>query len=366
MAKQKVVLKLSMEDAKKRAKAMKCAVGMHGVLSVSHEGDKMTVVGEGIDSVTLTTLLRKKMGYVELEVVAVVEEKKEEKKEKEKEVKVEAKPVIFPYIHYGQSVGAITQPPYYYVDVREPSYDENNCSIISFPFSFLAFSHFRASARNSNTLLRASSVCSKTKGNISLSMAKKKVVLKLSMEDAKRRAKAMQCAVGLLASSKTEGNTTSSSSMAKQKVVLKLSMEDAKKRAKAMKCAVGMHGVLSVLHEGNKMTVVGEGIDSVTLTTLLRKKMGYVELEVVVVVEEKKKEEKNEKEKEVKVEAKPVILPYIHYGQSVGAITQPPYYYVDVREPSYDENNCSIINNKKIVSNETDVNCIPIYRFLLG
>ncbi|PKU75863.1 hypothetical protein MA16_Dca005910 [Dendrobium catenatum] len=51
---QKVVLKLSMEDAKKRSKAMQCAVGMHGVLSVSHEGDKMTVVGEGIDSVALT------------------------------------------------------------------------------------------------------------------------------------------------------------------------------------------------------------------------------------------------------------------------------------------------------------------------
>ncbi|KAL0904707.1 hypothetical protein M5K25_026846 [Dendrobium thyrsiflorum] len=86
MAKQKVVLKLSMEDAKKRAKAMKCAVGMHGVLSVSHEGDKMTVVGQGIDSVTLTRLLRKKMGCVELEVVTPVEKKKEEK-EKEKEEK---------------------------------------------------------------------------------------------------------------------------------------------------------------------------------------------------------------------------------------------------------------------------------------
>ncbi|KAH0448374.1 hypothetical protein IEQ34_022174 [Dendrobium chrysotoxum] len=125
---QKVVLNLSMEDAKKRSKAMQCAVGMHGVLSVSHEGDKMTVVGEGIDSVALTRLLRKKMGYVELEVVTTVEEKKEEKK-----VKVEAEgiksniqPVILPY-YYGQSVGAITQPPYYYVD---PSYDQNNCSIM--------------------------------------------------------------------------------------------------------------------------------------------------------------------------------------------------------------------------------------------
>ncbi|KAI0488788.1 hypothetical protein KFK09_028627 [Dendrobium nobile] len=132
MAKQKVVLKLSMEDAKKRSKAMQCAVGMHGVLSVSHEGDKMTVVGEGIDSVALTTLLRKKMGYVELELVTAVEEKKEEKKVKvETEVKSNIQPVILPHhYYYGQSVGAFTQPLYYHADVREPSYDEDSCSIM--------------------------------------------------------------------------------------------------------------------------------------------------------------------------------------------------------------------------------------------
>ncbi|PKU75861.1 disease resistance protein Pik-1-like [Dendrobium catenatum] len=127
MAKQKVVLKLCMEDAKKRSKAMQCAVGMHGVLSVSHEGDKMTVVGEEIDSVALTTLLRKKMGCAKLELVTAVEEKKEEKKVKvETEVKSNIQPVILPY-YYGQSVGAITQPPYYYVD---HSYDQNSCSIM--------------------------------------------------------------------------------------------------------------------------------------------------------------------------------------------------------------------------------------------
>ncbi|KAH0449064.1 hypothetical protein IEQ34_022864 [Dendrobium chrysotoxum] len=241
-----------MEDAKKRSKAMQCAVGMHGVLSVSHEGDKMTVVGEGIDSVALTRLLRKKMGYVELEVVTTVEEKKEEKK-----VKVEAEgiksniqPVILPYYH-GQSVGAITQPPYYYVDP--------NCQA-------------------TNRLLHFSLI------NL------------------------------------------------QQKVVLKLSMEDAKKRSKAMRCAVGMHGVLSVSHEGDKMTVVGEGIDSVALTRLLRKKMGYVELEVVTTVDEKKEEKEVKVEAEGKSNIQPMIFPYY----------QPPYYYV--REANYDQNNCSILS----------------------
>ncbi|KAL0904709.1 hypothetical protein M5K25_026848 [Dendrobium thyrsiflorum] len=115
---QKVVLKLSMEDAKKRAKAMRCAVGMLGVLSVSHEGDKMTVVGQGIDSVTLTRLLRKKMGCVELEVVTPVEKKKEEKEKEKEEGKSNIQPVIWPYYPL----------PYYYA--REANYDQNNCSIL--------------------------------------------------------------------------------------------------------------------------------------------------------------------------------------------------------------------------------------------
>ncbi|KAI0488789.1 hypothetical protein KFK09_028628 [Dendrobium nobile] len=103
-----------------------------GVLSVSQEGDKITVVGEGIDSVALTRLLRKKMGNVELELVTIVEEKKEEKKVKvEAEVKNNIQPVILPHhYYYGQSVGALPQPLYYHADVREPSYDPDSCSIM--------------------------------------------------------------------------------------------------------------------------------------------------------------------------------------------------------------------------------------------
>lgn len=86
---------------------------------MSHDGDKLTVVGEEIDSVGLTTLLRKKMRYRYVELVTVtVEEKKMEKEEKEAATN--------PY-YYGHPVTAIIPPPYYYRDV---GYDQNSCSII--------------------------------------------------------------------------------------------------------------------------------------------------------------------------------------------------------------------------------------------
>ncbi|CAL9758711.1 unnamed protein product [Musa acuminata subsp. burmannicoides] len=75
---QKVVMKLSMEDSKKRSKALKAAVGLPGVISAALEGDRMVVVGDGVDSVTLTMVLRKKMGYVELVSVGSAEEKKKD------------------------------------------------------------------------------------------------------------------------------------------------------------------------------------------------------------------------------------------------------------------------------------------------
>ncbi|KAK8914326.1 hypothetical protein KSP39_PZI023937 [Platanthera zijinensis] len=126
MAKKKVVLKLSnVGDAKNRSKAMQCAVGLNGIESVSMDGDKITVVGEGIDSVQLTKLLRKKMGYADLMTVASVEEKKETKAEPPAPAKT-AQQLTWPS-YYGGPV--VAQPPYYY-DVREPSYDEDSCCIM--------------------------------------------------------------------------------------------------------------------------------------------------------------------------------------------------------------------------------------------
>ena len=134
MGKQKVVLKLSMDDARRRAKALKCVVGVPGVVLASVEGDKITVVGEGVDSVVLTTQLRKKMGYVELLTVAAVEEKKEEKKEaKAPEAAADPKtvqPVFWPPYYPHPAANWVVQQPSY-SDVREAGYDnENTCSIM--------------------------------------------------------------------------------------------------------------------------------------------------------------------------------------------------------------------------------------------
>ncbi|XP_078171434.1 heavy metal-associated isoprenylated plant protein 47-like isoform X2 [Carex rostrata] len=88
MTKQKMVVKLLLGDTKKRKKALKTAVIMDGVVSAALDGDKLVVIGDGTDSVTMTTLLRKKLGYADLISVASAEEKKEEKK---------VHPLIHPY-----------------------------------------------------------------------------------------------------------------------------------------------------------------------------------------------------------------------------------------------------------------------------
>ncbi|KAJ4755115.1 Heavy metal transport/detoxification superfamily protein [Rhynchospora pubera] len=92
MAKQKVVVKLSLDDAKKRTKALKTAVTMNGVISVALDGDKLTVIGDGTDVVNLTTQLRKKLGYADLISVGSGDEKKEEKKETKN-----VQPLTYPY-----------------------------------------------------------------------------------------------------------------------------------------------------------------------------------------------------------------------------------------------------------------------------
>lgn len=104
-----------------------------GVLSISHEGDKLIVVGDGIDSVTLTTLLRKKMGYVELVMVTMVEEKKETQEKKEVKLEEEAKsnnkPLIWPD-YYVQPMGNMIYPLNHHVNIIEHDSDQNNCCIM--------------------------------------------------------------------------------------------------------------------------------------------------------------------------------------------------------------------------------------------
>ncbi|KAJ6792459.1 heavy metal-associated domain containing protein [Iris pallida] len=62
----KMVLKVPVNDAKKRSKAMKEAATMSGFVSVQLEGDHMVVVGDGMDAVELVARLRKRVGHTEL------------------------------------------------------------------------------------------------------------------------------------------------------------------------------------------------------------------------------------------------------------------------------------------------------------
>lgn len=84
--KQKIVIKMSLNDQKSRYRAMKIAAGVSGVEGTAIQGDnkdQIEVTGEGVDSVKLTSLLRKKFGYAKLVSVGDVGkpgEKKEEKK----------------------------------------------------------------------------------------------------------------------------------------------------------------------------------------------------------------------------------------------------------------------------------------------
>nr|XP_010942540.1 heavy metal-associated isoprenylated plant protein 16 [Elaeis guineensis] len=112
MVKQKIVMKVSMDDSKKRSKALKSAVGSTGVISAKIDGDKMEVEGDGVDSIALTTTLRKRMGYAELVSVAAMDEKKEEKKEEKETVP----PATWAYPH----VPVVVHQPYY----------DSNCNIM--------------------------------------------------------------------------------------------------------------------------------------------------------------------------------------------------------------------------------------------
>ncbi|XP_058112930.1 uncharacterized protein LOC131255974 [Magnolia sinica] len=106
-----------MNDPKCRSKAMKAAVSIPGVISATLEGndmDQLAVVGNEVDSVKLTTLLRKKMGITELISLAVVDEKKdEEKKEEEKKPETVVWPTSWAYQYSGpQPVHYVYQDPY--------------------------------------------------------------------------------------------------------------------------------------------------------------------------------------------------------------------------------------------------------------
>ncbi|KAI3769462.1 hypothetical protein L6452_00565 [Arctium lappa] len=77
MAKQKIVVKVTMKNCKSSRKALQIAVSVSGVESVAIlDNERIAVIGEQIDSVQLACLLRKSVGHTDLVSVGPVEEKK--------------------------------------------------------------------------------------------------------------------------------------------------------------------------------------------------------------------------------------------------------------------------------------------------
>ncbi|XP_023891311.1 heavy metal-associated isoprenylated plant protein 46 [Quercus suber] len=107
------------EGEKARNKAMKIAVGLSGVESLTLKGqnrDQIEVKGD-IDAVKLVTLLRKKVGHAS--IVSVAEDKKEEKEEEKKDEKKDEPKIKWPH-----------GSPYVFYEIIDPCYDTNVCSIM--------------------------------------------------------------------------------------------------------------------------------------------------------------------------------------------------------------------------------------------
>ncbi|XP_042374563.1 heavy metal-associated isoprenylated plant protein 14-like [Zingiber officinale] len=129
-------MRLPMEDAKRRSKALRTAVGLPGVVSVSLDKDRLTVVGEGIDSVALTVVLRKKMGPVEL--LSVGDERKDDKirqpsssSSSSSAVGTENKSTwLTPPVSYNYAYQAPVQSYYHPYPYEVRSADQENCSIM--------------------------------------------------------------------------------------------------------------------------------------------------------------------------------------------------------------------------------------------
>ena len=95
---QKIVIKMTMPNAKSRARAMELAAKASGVGSIGITGDlkdRLEVVGEGIDITCLVHCLRKKV-CCHAEILQVEEVKDKKPEEKKEEKKEEPKPCPCP------------------------------------------------------------------------------------------------------------------------------------------------------------------------------------------------------------------------------------------------------------------------------
>ncbi|KAK4279106.1 hypothetical protein QN277_016861 [Acacia crassicarpa] len=120
----KITIKVEVRNEKGRIKAMKIASGRPGVNSVAMEGDgrdQLVVTGEGVDSVKLTNLLRKKLGHATIVSVKYVKKKWcMEGKDDDDESSLE---------HFRYYCSPYPPTPHYQQVVYDPQ-PHNSCSIL--------------------------------------------------------------------------------------------------------------------------------------------------------------------------------------------------------------------------------------------
>ncbi|CAL5068354.1 unnamed protein product [Urochloa decumbens] len=97
MTKRKVVIQVTMPDARSRSRAMVLAAKANGVSSIAIAGalqDQLEVVGDGMDITRLVKCLDKKLCHAE--ILKVEEVKPQEKKKEDEKKKPEPKPCECP------------------------------------------------------------------------------------------------------------------------------------------------------------------------------------------------------------------------------------------------------------------------------
>ncbi|KAF5202826.1 Heavy metal-associated isoprenylated plant protein [Thalictrum thalictroides] len=139
MTKQKVMIKVAMNNGKSRTKAMKIAVSTPGVLSAKLYGDSLNIIvitGVGVDTTNLTILLRKKVGFTEVISVQSIGNKEdaEEEQEEWKEIthyrnRNEQSSIGWttPYHQNGYDYGT---PQVYYAMPRQDHNQDHLCTIL--------------------------------------------------------------------------------------------------------------------------------------------------------------------------------------------------------------------------------------------
>ncbi|CAN6268185.1 unnamed protein product [Urochloa humidicola] len=111
MPKRKIVIQVTMPDARSRSRAMVLAAKASGVSSIAIAGslqDQLEVVGDGIDITRLVKCLKKKLCNADILKVEEVKDKKPEEKEKPKEPKpCSCPPTPCSYYHTPLHMGAL-------------------------------------------------------------------------------------------------------------------------------------------------------------------------------------------------------------------------------------------------------------------